>query len=1018
MRMKMKCWMVAMACILMYTTHAQSTKIYNDADAAFKTAKEYFENEQYSLAYPLLKEVRKTWNNYSLLPVTIADEAKYYTIVCGLMLNDGNIVREATYYVEGDPNAYRVQMLNYFLGEYYFRQKKYANAIQCYLKTSISNLTNSQIESMKFHKAYSYFVSQQFGEAKPLFNSIRQIPDNPDYIDANYYYAFISFYDKNYEDALKSFKIAENDETYKPVVPFYIAEILYFRGDKDSALIYSLDQLKKGHQYYDIQFRQLAGHLLFDKKEYSQALPFLEAYVNKSEKVRREDLYELSFCYYSAGRWDKCIDGFKQLGGKDDSLAQNCMYLLADAHLKTGDKVNARNAFLFCASNNSNKKQKEVSQFSYAKLSYELGYLDIALTELKAFMQQYPESGNKNEAREIEVSVLANTSNYKEALVLFDSLPVKNDNIKKIYPKILYGRAVEEINDGHQDNALSIFNQIVKAPYNSNYLPYAYFWKGEMSYKSSNYDDAIGNLQNYLKNPYINGEVNSLNARYILGYCLLKKENYKEALTYFGKDNKHIAINSSAIEQDAYVRSADCEYMQKQYKDALKKYDNIIALGLSTADYATYQKAIIAGAYNKTGDKIGLLQSIETKYPNSMLIVDANLEIASTYISNEKYTEAIPYLNLVIKNKKNTALLPQAYLKLGIVYFNMNKNPDALSTFKILVTNYPNSAESDEAVEYIRNIFIEDQKPNEFIAFMKNNGKSVSYSEEDSLTYKSAMLRYDAKDYTAALKGYKDYLGKFPEGRYNLEANYFSAEISIVNKDVNAAYTFYKAVAAKAPNKFAERSALQSARICYFDLKDYPNAAVYFTQVKTLATQQEDKLEAMRGLLRSQFKLKQWKDASANAKELLQEKTVSTEDKMYGYMILGKSTQSDSLLDESMIAYKQVIATGKSELSAEAQYQIAAILFTQNKLKESEKAAFDVIRKTGSYEYWVTSSYILLGDIYFKEHDLFNAEATFKSVADNAKIEELKKAAQSKLQVVIDEKNKVNKVDTVETIKF
>jgi len=30
----------------------------------------------------------------------------------------------------------------------------------------------------------------------------------------------------------------------------------------------------------------------------------------------------------------------------------------------------------------------------------------------------------------------------------------------------------------------------------------------------------------------------------------------------------------------------------------------------------------------------------------------------------------------------------------------------------------------------------------------------------------------------------------------------------------------------------------------------------------------------------------------------------------------------------------------------------------------------------------------------------------------------LKKAAQSKLQVVIDEKNKVNKVDTVETIKF
>jgi len=1001
-----------MACMLIYMANAQSTKIYNDADASFKAAKEYFQNEQYSLAYPLLKEVRNNANYYSLLPATVADEAKYYTIVCGLMLNDANVVKDATIFAEGEYNAYRVQMMNYFLGEYYFRQKKYANTIQCFTKTSISNLTNSQIESMKFHKAYCFFVSQQFGEAKPLFNAIRQIPNNPDYIDANYYYAFISFYDKNYDEALSSFKIAENDETYKTVVPFYIAEILYFRGDKDSALTYSLEQLKKSKQYYDIQFRQLVGHLLFDKKEYDQALPFLETFVNKSEKVKREDLYELSFCYYSAGKWDKCINGFKQLGGNNDSLAQNCMYLLADAYLKTGDKVNARNAFLFCAANNSNKKQKEVSQFSYAKLSYELGYLDIALTDLKTFMQLYPESSYKNEAREIEVSVLANTSNYKEALILFDSLPVKNDNVKKIYPKILYGRAVEEINDGHLDNALSIFNQIVKSPYNSNYLPYAYFWKGEMSYKSGNYDDAINNIQSYLKSPLVNGEVNSLNARYIMGYCLLKKENYKLALDYFGKDNKHLATNSSAIEQDAYIRSADCEYMMKQYKDALRKYDNVIALGLSASDYATYQKAIIAGAYNKTNDKVNLLESIEKHYPQSSLIGDANLEIASTYIANEKYNEAIPYLNLVIKNKDNTALYPQAYLKLGIVYFNLNKNPEALSTFKTLVTKYPNSAESDESVEYIRNIFIEDQKPDEFVSFMKNNGKSVSYTEEDSLTYKSAMLRYDVKDYTAAYKGFKEYLAKFPEGRYNVEVNYFSAEIAILNKDAASALGYYKAVAAKAPNKYAERSALQSARICYFDVKDYTGASVYFAQVKSLATQQEDKLEAMRGLLRSQFKLKQWKEATANAKDLLLEKTVSTEDKMYGYMILGKNSQNDTLWDDAITAYKQVVATGKSELSAEALYQTASILYTQNKMSDAEKAAFDVIRKAGSYEYWVTSSYLLLGDIYFKLNDLFNAEATFKSVADNATIEDLKKVAQTKLQAVIEEKNKVNKVET------
>jgi TolA-binding protein len=55
----------------------------------------------------------------------------------------------------------------------------------------------------------------------------------------------------------------------------------------------------------------------------------------------------------------KAIEGFKQLSGKDDSLSQHAMYLLGDAYLKTGQKANARNAFLFCSSNSSNRNKKK-----------------------------------------------------------------------------------------------------------------------------------------------------------------------------------------------------------------------------------------------------------------------------------------------------------------------------------------------------------------------------------------------------------------------------------------------------------------------------------------------------------------------------------------------------------------------------------------------------------------------------------------------------------------------------------
>jgi hypothetical protein len=46
-----------------------------------------------------------------------------------------------------------------------------------------------------------------------------------------------------------------------------------------------------------------------------------------------------------------------------------------------------------------------------------------------------------------------------------------------------------------------------------------------------------------------------------------------------------------------------------------------------------------------------------------------------------------------------------------------------------------------------------------------------------------------------------------------------------------------------------------------------------------------------------------------------------------------------------------------------------------------------------------------------KEKDWFNAEATFRSIVENATIAELKTEAQQKLDMVLVEKNKANKVE-------
>jgi len=163
-------------------------------------------------------------------------------------------------------------------------------------------------------------------------------------------------------------------------------------------------------------------------------------------------------------------------------------------------------------------------------------------------------------------------------------------------------------------------------------------------------------------------------------------------------------------------------------------------------------------------------------------------------------------------------------------------------------------------------------------------------------------------------------------------------------------------------------------------------------------------------LLRSQYQLQKWNDATDNAKDLLNEKNISTDDKVLANMILAKSYQSNNQCETALQYFRTAASLSKAAYGAEARYEIANCLYAQNQLKDAEKAAFEVINKSGSYELWVTKSYLILGDIYLKEKDYFNAKATFQSIIDNAKMEDLRNQAKQKLAQATDEESKNNKV--------
>ena len=156
--------------------------------------------------------------------------------------------------------------------------------------------------------------------------------------------------------------------------------------------------------------------------------------------------------------------------------------------------------------------------------------------------------------------------------------------------------------------------------------------------------------------------------------------------------------------------------------------------------------------------------------------------------------------------------------------------------------------------------------------------------------------------------------------------------------------------------------------------------------------------------------MKDYAKASEAAKELLANKNAGNDDKALSNLVTATNHQLNGQFDLAIQSFRGVVSLNKGEWAAEARYQISKCYFDLNNYTQAEKAAFEVINKSGSYDYWVTKSYIMLGDVYFKQKDYFNAKATFQSVVDNSLNAELKSEAQTKLNKVIEEEKTSSKV--------
>ena len=944
-------------------------------------------------------------------PVLLKDRASYLGSIAGLAIKNDVAAEEAKDIIQSSTNTAYIERLSYALAQYYFIKGKWPDAIRYYEAAKIDNLSNSEIVQSKFELAYCYFNNLQFDKAEKAFTAIKEVAGKYKYA-ANYYYGLLAYNKGNYAEALKSFGQIEQQNEYKNVVPYYIAEILYFDGAKEQSLQKAISVIgRQEKSFYDNELHLLAAQCLFEAERFKEAIPYFEYYYNKVAKIRKQDIYKMAFSYYRNEDWTKAIEPFQQLSSVQDVLGQTSMYLLGDCYLKTGDKKGAKNAFSMCSEMSYNPALVSASLLLSGKLAFDLGYNNEGSAQLKKLIADYPKASYASEAANILSEQLLLHNNYAEA---YQMLHNANNVAKNLLQKSSYGLALQKIQHQNWSAAEQLLDEALQNNIASDYEAASYFWKAEINYHNKNYAAAIYNGKAFLakNSPAVSQlcpDATQQNAYMTLGYAALNHQDFAGARTYFAQaqnktSNSHFSAKQAA---DAALREADAAFLQKDYAKAIELYDKTIASNNNDADYALFQKSSLLGLQGKSAEQADILLAIvDKKNPISPYKYEAHYALGDLHLDANKFEDAINHFQK-INDQTAKHLVAKALMKIGYAYQEADNTDKAIEAYKKVVFNYPNSDQRMGALEALKNLYVSSNQPKAYVQLLKeNNIASTDNASVDSLFYAAAEAQFAANKYDKAIEAMSNYLTQYPQGIFKIKAHFYSAESHYQRKEYDSALAHYNTVLQEAWTDFTEPAAIKASSIALAQNK-FSNAENYYTILKNNAIGKNNIIVAYKGLMLCADRLHKNEISLQYADTLLRIPEIDQDTKDEAYLLKANNYLSGQKWADAQTLYQQIINSKNIELSAEAHYHLAELLLLDNKLTEAENATNKAIQQTIGSTYWNTKSYLLMSDVFVAEKDFFNAKATLQSVIKNATIEALKKEAQEKLErVKVAEKKK------------
>lgn len=509
-----------------------------------------------------------------------------------------------------------------------------------------------------------------------------------------------------------------------------------------------------------------------------------------------------------------------------------------------------------------------------------------------------------NEKDYQEALALYNNKQYQASQTIFDKVKSNTDDLEVQANSAYYAaNAAIRLNQIGADRLMedfveqyptstkrnSAYFDVADYYFETGKYPYALKWYGKVDQGSiSRADRDRFNFNNgyslFSSNrskdaeQYLNKVTNSpkygSQAKYYLGFIAYQNDDYAGASARFDQitDQRLLDENLSYYQADMNFKLGNFEKAIELAKKQLPKADR---LEISELNKIIGESYFNLKQYNNAIPYLEEYKGKKGKWSNTDYYF-----LGYSYYKQEDFANAIQQFNKIIGGDNSVA--QNAYYHLAECYLKLNKKQEALNAFrnasqmdfvpeiqkdaylnyarlsyeignayesvpKVLTTyldKYPGSAQTKEIQELLVDSYITSKNFKGAMTLLEENKNYASKATYQKVAYYRGIELFIDADYAGAVENFKKSLGSAEDGTFKARAQYWKAEAQyLLNNYRDALVDFIQFQANPNARSIPEYKDLPyNLGYTYFKLKDYTNAASYFSKYSAANPSDTNKL--------------------------------------------------------------------------------------------------------------------------------------------------------------------------------